>query len=71
MQSKLNEILELCIEKSKGRYFYEFNWCSRSMMLTLTKRDGSYREWNGYQRVCGKLLSVSDLDEALEYMQNE
>ena len=65
MQNKLNEILELCIEKSnRDNYmFYSFSYCSMYEQLTIEKihRDKSQVE----------LFDVDFLDQALEYMQNE
>lgn len=64
MQNKLNEILELCIEKSdKEKWtFYEFRYDPYSAeKVTIIKWYKLTRKFDGQMT----------LDQALEYMQNE
>lgn len=65
MQSKLNEILELCIEKSdeENNVFYSFAVCNMFGDLTIEKiysRSTTVKYWN-----------LVNIDQALECMQNE
>lgn len=70
MQNKLNEILELCIEKSDEEKLYSFYACTLMKEVRINK----------YSMVTGVGCVDSDqkrfsfnagLDQALEYMQNE
>lgn len=66
MQNKLNEILELCIEKSKGRIFYTFEYCAGAKMLWINKYYTSeFEDKNIFK------FFDTNVDQALEYMQNE
>lgn len=62
MQNKLNEILELCIEKSDKEKFYSFFYNPKWETLVIKKN---------YQVVYGNEPMELLLDQALEYMQNE
>lgn len=68
MQNKLNEILELCIEKSRPGTFYSFSYCPWRESLIIEKLVNP----NPYpgDPLCD-LRFFTDLNEALEYMQNE
>lgn len=66
MQSKLNEILELCIEKTNEKKFYEFKFRSDIKVLIITHFDIDAR------KIISKMAFNEDiLYQALEYMQNE
>ncbi len=63
MQSKLNEILELCIEKSRdsNKVFYEFKYSPYLNVVLIVK-------WMNMS-FAGQL--AGEVDEVLKYMQNE
>ena len=66
MQNKLNEILELCIEKSDRDIFYRFDYRSNVKTLMIVKYNDKPR------RILDvKLFTESLINQALEYMQNE
>lgn len=70
MQNKLNEILELCIEKSSEEKLYFFYACT----LMKEVRINIYNVIVGVGCVDSeqKRFSFNDgLDRALEYMRNE
>lgn len=70
MQNKLNEILELCIEKSSEEKLYSFYACT----LMREVRINTHNMIAGVGCVNSELKRFSfnaGLDQALEYMQNE
>lgn len=60
MQSKLNEILELCIEKSQINKEYWFRYYPLTHTVEITIDSG-----------CMRVHKKFEADQALEYMQNE
>lgn len=66
MQNKLNEILELCIEKSVNNVFFTFEYCTGSKMVWINKYHSSKLE-DKYLSGIGE----HNIDKALKYMQNE
>lgn len=59
----LNDILDLCIEKSKGGIFYSFHWSSADDCLVIGKINGNDFQFKRYDE--------SELEEALSFMENE
>lgn len=63
----LNDILDLCVEKSNGRYFYEFKYSGLTRVLTISKWGsfgGNIRVWTCY-------YYENELEVALKSMENE
>lgn len=59
----LNDILDLCIEKSKDGVFYSFHWSSADDCLVIGKMCGNDFHFKRYDK--------NGLDEALKFMENE
>lgn len=79
MQDKLNEILELCIEKSNEEnnvfYYFKFNPVNNHVQIDkgdyTGNRLGFKSERDGKSRALGFYLDDGGVDIALEFMQNE
>lgn len=63
----LNDILDLCIEKSDWRYFYEFKYSGLTGEVTVSK----WESRGGCIRVWSRDFHESELESALELMENE
>lgn len=64
----LNDILDLCIEKSNGRYFYGFTYSGVcGGYVSIIKADTQYKT----RMVWFKTFTLNDLESALELMENE
>lgn len=59
----LNDILDLCIEKSKDGVFYSLHWSSVDECLVIGKVVGNDFNFKKYDE--------SELENALEFMENE
>ncbi len=72
MQSKLNEILELCIEKSVGDVFYSFAYNNLTNYIWVQKFNEKNRmiNFNSSDKNFF-MVTTNEIDKALEYMQNE
>lgn len=70
MQNKLNEILELCIEKSVNDAFYSFSYHNLTKYIWIQKFNSNnfLMNFRGYSK---SYIMTRNIDEALEYMQNE
>lgn len=70
MQSKLNEILELCIQKSANNVFYSFSYHNLTKYVWIQKFNGGNKLVN-FKEYSKPYIMTRDIDKALEYMQNE
>lgn len=75
MQNKLNEILELCIEKSseENNVFYYFKYNPILNHISIEKEDyaGNVLPFKRGDRSVSFYINNGLVDLALEYMQNE
>lgn len=63
----LNDILDLCVEKSDGRYFYGFTYNGVCEYISIMKQDTQYKT----RMVWFKIFTLNDLESALKLMENE
>lgn len=79
MQSKINEIVDLCIKKSSEEknifYYFKFNPTINHILIDKCdyagNRLGFKSEKDGKNRALGFYLSDNGVSVALEYMRNE
>ena len=63
----LNDILDLCIEKSDGGYFYGFTYSGACGYVSISKTDSQYK----MRGVWFKTFTLNYLESALKLMENE
>lgn len=77
MQNKLNEIVELCIEKSNHQIGYYFHYNPNQRYVHIEKFDHSVQEYvpfnngAGYEEGKMRFDIHSNLSGVIEAMQNE